>query len=74
MSLAFEMKTFCMWKCVISVTTHKMCQNANFKNGGIIMQIGILYALLNIFSISLLSRVYDMLFRDAKRAVMSFYV
>ena len=40
--------------------THKLCQNANFKNGGTTIQIGILYVLLNILSISLLSRVHDM--------------
>ena len=42
------------------VMTHKLCQNANFENGGITVQIGILHVLLNILSISLLSRVYDM--------------
>ena len=41
------------------VMTHKLCQNANFENGGITVQIGILHVLLNILSISLLSRVHD---------------
>ena len=41
------------------VTTHKLCQNANFKNGVNTIQMGILYVLFNILSISLLSRVYD---------------
>ena len=40
--------------------THQLCQNANFVNGGTTIQIGILHVLLNIFSISLLSRVYEM--------------
>ena len=39
--------------------THKLCQNANFENGGITVKIGILHVLLNILSIFLLSRVYD---------------
>ena len=34
-------------------------RNANFENGGNTIQIGILYVLLNILSISLLSSVYD---------------
>ena len=51
--------------------THKLCQNANFENGGIPIQIGILPVLLNILSISLL---YVWLFWDAKRVAMSFYV
>ena len=40
--------------------THKLCQNANFENGGTTIQIGILDVLLNILSISLLSRVHGM--------------
>ena len=44
--------------------TRNLCQNANFKNGGrgggTTIQIGILHVLLNILSISLLSRVHDM--------------
>ena len=39
--------------------TQKLCQNANFENGGTTIQIGILHVLLNILSISLLSRVHD---------------
>ena len=39
--------------------THKLCQNANFENGGITIQIDILNVLLIILSISLLSRVHD---------------
>ena len=41
------------------VVTHKLCQNANFENGGTTIQIGIPHVLLNSFSISLLSRVKD---------------
>ena len=41
------------------VMTHNLCQNANFENGGITIQIGILHVQLNILSISLLSRVHD---------------
>ena len=41
------------------VMTHKLCQNANFENGGVTIQIGILHLLLNILSISLLSGVHD---------------
>ena len=33
---------------------------ANFENGGTTIQIGILHVLINILSISLLSRVHDM--------------
>ena len=40
--------------------TYKMGQNANFKNGGTTIQMGILHVLLNMLSISLLSRVHDM--------------
>ena len=39
--------------------THKLCQNANFENGGITIQVSILHVLLNILSISLMQRVYD---------------
>ena len=41
------------------VMTNKLCQNANFENGGTTFQIGILHLLLNILSIPLLSRVHD---------------
>ena len=41
------------------VTTHKLCQNANFENGGTTIKIGILHVLINISSISLLSSVHD---------------
>ena len=60
MSLPFEMKTFsCEMGLFQKVITHKLCQNANFENGGITVQIGILHVLFNILSISLLSRVHD---------------
>ena len=60
MSLAFEMKTFCVYKGVIlKVMTCKLRQNANFENGGPSIQIGILHVLLNFLSIFLLSRVHD---------------
>ena len=65
MSLAFEMKTVCVWKGVISKSQYsqKLCQNANFENGGTTIQgttiqTGILHVLLNILSISLLSKVH----------------
>ena len=59
MSLAFEMKSFCMLKSYFKVMTHKLCQNANFKNGSTTIQTGILHKLLDILSISLMSRVHD---------------
>ena len=56
--------------------THKLCQNANFENGGSTIQEGILHVLLNIVSISLLSRLHDTsgYFEMQKRVVLSFYV
>ena len=55
MSLPVEMKKFCMWMGVISKShDSQMCQNANFKNGGTTIQIGILHMLFNLLSISLL--------------------
>ena len=39
--------------------THKLCQNANFENGGTTIQVSILHFLLNILSISSLPRVHD---------------
>ena len=61
MSLTFEMKTFACerWLCQ-KVTTHKLCQNVNFENGDTTIQIGILHVLINILSISLLSRIHNM--------------
>ena len=54
--------------------TNKLCHNANFENGDTIIQIGILHVLLNILSISLLSRVHDTSdFFEFKILVMSFY-
>ena len=41
------------------VMTFKLGQNANFKNGGTTNQMDILHVLLNMLSISLLSRVHD---------------
>ena len=41
------------------VMTHKLCQNANFENGGTTIQVSILHVLLDILSISSLPRVYD---------------
>ena len=56
----FEMKTYCVLKGVFQkVMTHKLSQNANFEVGGTTIQIGILHVLLNVLSISLLSRVHD---------------
>ena len=40
------------------VITHKLCQNANFENGGTTIQIGILHVLLNILSITLLYKAH----------------
>ena len=37
----------------------KLCQNANFENEGTSIHYGILHVLLNMLSISLLSRVHD---------------
>ena len=55
--------------------THKLCQNANFENGGTTIQVSILHVLLNILSISSLPRVHDTSVNfNAKRVVMSFYV
>ena len=42
------------------VTTHKLSQNANVENGGTAIQISILHVLINILSMSLLSRIHDM--------------
>ena len=42
-----------------NVMTHKLCQNANFENRGITIQVSILHVLLNILSISSLPRVHD---------------
>ena len=39
--------------------TYKLCKNANFKNGGTTIQMGILHLLLNIMPISLLLRVHE---------------
>ena len=39
--------------------THKLCQNANFENGGTTIQVSILHVLLNILSISSLPMVHD---------------
>ena len=39
--------------------TYDLGQNANLKNGGSTIQMGILHVLLNMLSISLLSRVHD---------------
>ena len=41
------------------VMTHKLCQNANFENGGTTIQVSILHVLLNILSISSLQMVHD---------------
>ena len=56
--------------------TQKLCQNATFEKGGYPIQIDILHVLLNILSISLLSRIHGTvgLLRDAKRVIISFYV
>ena len=60
MCLAFEMKTFaCEMGLFQKVMTHKLCQNANFENGGTSIQVNILHVLLNIMSISSLPRVHD---------------
>ena len=59
--LAFEMKRFgCERGFFRKVVTHNLCQNANFKNGSTTFQIDILQLLLNILSISLLSKKHDM--------------
>ena len=59
MSLAFEMKTVCLWKKVIhKVMTTNCAKMRILKNGGTTTQSGTLRELLNILSISLLSRVH----------------
>ena len=61
MSLAFELKTCCVLKGVISKShDSQILQTANFENGGTTIQIGILHVLLNILSISSLQRVHDL--------------
>ena len=40
-------------------SSHKLCQNANFENGGTTIQVSILHVLLNILSISSLPRTHD---------------
>ena len=40
------------------VMTHKLFQNANFKNGGTTIQVSVLYVLFNILSISSLPRIH----------------
>ena len=77
MSLAFEMKSFAREGGLFQkVMTHNLCQNANFTNGGTTIQINSLHVLLNILSISLLSRVHYMsgYYEMQKRVVLSFYV
>ena len=58
------------------VMTRKLCQNANFENGGTTIQVNILHVLWNILSISSLPSVHDMSvnWEMQKRVVMSFYV
>ena len=41
------------------IMTHKLCQIANFENGGTTIQVSILNVLLNILSISSLLRIHD---------------
>ena len=61
MILAFEIKTFSRESGLFQkVMTYKLCQNANFKNGGTTIQMGILHRLLNMLPISLLSRLLSM--------------
>ena len=60
MSLAFEMKHFaCERGLFRKGMTHKLCQNVNFEKWGTTIQIDILHVLLNILSISLLSKVHE---------------
>ena len=39
--------------------THKLCQNVNFENGGTIIQVRILHVLLNILSMSSMTRAHN---------------
>ena len=56
------------------VMTHKLCQNANFENGGTSIQVSILYVLLSICQyLHFLGYMTCLSIRDAKRVVMSFY-
>ena len=60
MSLVLKWKRFACERWLFQkVATNKLCQNASFENGGTTIQIGILHVLINILSISLLSRVHD---------------
>ena len=56
--------------------THKLCQNANFENGGTTIQIGILHVQLehffNIFTVKVTR--HPGYFEMQKRVVVSFYV
>ena len=54
MCLAIEM----IWGYLKS-HDYKLCQNANFENGGTTIQVSILHVLLNNLSISSLPRVHD---------------
>ena len=55
MCLAFKMKTFAREMVLFQkLMTYKLCQNANFENGGTTIQVSILHVLSNILSISLL--------------------
>ena len=49
-SLTFEIKRFAFEKGLFQkFVIHKLCQNANFENGGTTIQINILHILLNMF-------------------------
>ena len=45
--------------CFQKVMAHKVCQNANFENGGTTIQVSIMHVLLNILSMSSLPREQD---------------
>ena len=55
-----------VWYLIVSIPDlctltyfYKLCKNANLKNGGTTIQMGILHVLLNILPITLLSKVHD---------------
>ena len=60
MCLAFKMKRFaCEMGLFQKVMTYKLCQKANYENGGTTIQVSILHVLLNSLSISSLPKVHD---------------
>ena len=60
MSLAFEMKVFCVWKWFISQGHgSQSVPKCEFENGCTTVQMSIMHGILNILSLSLLPWEYD---------------